>query len=121
MKYMFQFSRILAICLLGEVLTEMLPFPVPESVYGLVILLVALKLGVCRLEQVKDTGHFLTSILPLLFLPATVGVMDMWSQLLSMLIPCLIAIVPVTLLVMGVTGQMTQRVRKSLKRRSGQE
>ena len=119
MKYMFQFSRILAICLLGEVLTEMLPFV--RSVYGLVILLVALKLGVCRLEQVKDTGHFLTSILPLLFLPATVGVMDMWSQLLSMLIPCLIAIVPVTLLVMGVTGQMTQRVRKSLKRRSGQE
>lgn len=112
MKYVFQFCRILAACLLGELLAWALPLPIPASVYGLVVLLAALKLGVVRLDQVKEAGSFLTGILPLLFVPAAAGVMDLWEELGAMLLPCLIAIVPVTLLVMGVTGRVTQRVRR---------
>ena len=37
----------------------MLPLPVPASVYGLVLLLVALTTGVVKLEQVKETGTLL--------------------------------------------------------------
>lgn len=116
MKYVFQFCRILVVCLLGEVLAAVLPLPVPSSVYGLVLMLAALKLGVLRLEQVKNAGGFLVGILPLLFIPAAVGVMDLWAELSAMLIPCFIAIIPVTLLVMGVSGLVTQCVRTILKK-----
>ena len=109
MKYIFQFCRILLACLLGELLAHVLPLPVPASVYGLVLLLAALKLGI-----VKEAGNFLTGILPLLFIPAAAGVMDLWTELKAMLLPCLIAVVPVTLLVMGVTGQVTQKMRRML-------
>lgn len=114
MKYVFQFCRILLVCLLGEVLAHVLPLPIPASVYGLVLLLAALKLGVLRLDQVKEAGNFLIGILPLLFVPAAVGVMDLWEELGAMLLPCLIAVIPVTLLVMGVSGRVTQRVRRML-------
>ena len=80
----------------------------------LVLLLAALKLGIYKLEQVKEAGSFLTGILPLLFIPAAAGVMDLWTELKAMLLPCLIAVVPVTLLVMGVTGQVTQKMRRML-------
>lgn len=116
MKYIFQFARILAVCFLGEILAALLPLPVPASVYGLVLMLGALKSGVLRLEQVKDAGGFLVGILPLLFLPAAVGVMDLWAELRAMLLPCLIAVVPVTMLVMGATGWMTQCVQRLLKK-----
>lgn len=116
MKYIFQFCRILLVCLLGEILSKALPLPIPASVYGLVLMLAALKLGGLRLEQVKETGTFLIGILPLLFVPAAVGVMDLWAELEAMLLPCLIAIVPVTLLVMGISGRVTQRVRRALKK-----
>lgn len=114
MKYVFQFCRILLVCLLGEVLAHVLPLPIPASVYGLVLLLAALKLGVLRLDQVKETGNFLIGILPLLFVPAAVGFMDLWEELGAMLLPCLIAVIPVTLLVMGVSGRVTQRARRML-------
>lgn len=114
MKYVFQFCRILLVCLLGELLAHFLPLPVPASVYGLVLLLAALKLGVLRLDQVKEAGNFLIGILPLLFVPAAVGVMDLWEELKAMLLPCLIAVLPVTLLVMGVSGRVTQGVRRML-------
>ena len=42
----------------------MLPLPVPASVYGLVLLLAALTAGVVKLEQVKETGTYLTGIFP---------------------------------------------------------
>ena len=114
MKYIFQFCRILLVCLLGELLAHVLPLPVPASVYGLVLLLAALRLGIFKLEQVKEAGSFLTGILPLLFIPAAAGVMDLWTELEAMLLPCLIAVVPVTLLVMGVTGRVTQKTRRML-------
>ena len=107
MKYIFQFCRILLASLLGELLVHVLPLPVPASVYGLVLLLAALKLGIFKLEQVKEAGNFLTGILPLLFVPAAAGVMDLWTELKAMLLPCLIAMIPVTLLVMGVSGWLS--------------
>ena len=42
MKYIFQFLRILGFCLAGELLHWLLPLPVPASIYGLVLLLLAL-------------------------------------------------------------------------------
>lgn len=115
MKWVFQFGRILVVCFLGEVLSALLPLPVPASVYGLVLMLAALKLGLLRLEQVQDAGRFLVAILPVLFLPAAVGVMDLRAELGAMLLPCLIAVAPVTALVMAAAGLVTQRVRRTRK------
>lgn len=42
-KYIFQFARITAFCLAGEVLAAVLPLPIPASVYGLLLLVAALK------------------------------------------------------------------------------
>ena len=64
-KYIFQFARILAFCFLGEILHHVLPLPVPASVYGLVLLLLALNFQLIKLEHVKEVGTYLTGIFPL--------------------------------------------------------
>ena len=79
MCYLYQFARIMGFCFLGEILHEVLPLPVPASIYGLILLLAALKTGLVKLEQVKEVGNFLTGIFPLLFVPAAVGVMELWG------------------------------------------
>lgn len=108
MRYLFQSGRILAFCFAGEVLHAVLPLPVPASVYGLLLLLLALCSGIVRLEQVRETGLFLTGIFPLLFVPAAAGVMELWAELGAMLLPAVIAIVPVTVLVFAAAGRTTQ-------------
>ena len=85
----------------------MLPLPVPASVYGLVLLLAALTTGFVKLEQVKETGTYLTGIFPLLFVPAAAGIMELWAEM-GQLLPILIAILPVTVLVMAAAGRTTQ-------------
>ena len=93
---------------MGEALHALLPLPVPASVYGLVLLLAALTTGVVKLEDVKETGTYLTGIFPLLFVPAAAGVMELWAEMGDMLLPILIAILPVTVLVMVSAGKTTQ-------------
>ena len=109
-KYLFQFARILAFCFLGEFCHAVLPLPIPASVYGLMLLLAALRFGVVKLEQVRTAALFLTGIFPLLFVPAAAGVMDLWADLQAMLVPVLLALIPITILVMTVSGCVTQRL-----------
>ena len=115
-KYLFQFTRILAFCFLGEILHAVLPLPIPASIYGLILLLLALRLKVVRLEDVKEVGLFLTGIFPLLFVPAAAGVMELWAEMGNMLLPILLAIFPVTVLVLITSGHTTQAmVRRKQK------
>ena len=54
MKYVKQFGVILLISLVGELLNYLLPLPVPASIYGLVLMLLGLRLGVIRLTDVRS-------------------------------------------------------------------
>lgn len=45
MKLIFEFARIAAFCFAGEVCHLVLPLPIPASVYGLMLLLAALRFG----------------------------------------------------------------------------
>ena len=110
MNYIFQFARILGFCLAGEALHHFLPLPVPSSIYGLLLLLLALKTGVVKLEQVKQTGDFLTGIFALLFVPAAVGVMELFEVLIENALVLVLAVVAVTAVVMAVSGLVTQAI-----------
>lgn len=121
MCYLYQFARIMGFCFLGEILHEVLPLPVPASIYGLILLLAALKTGLVKLEQVKEVGNFLTGIFPLLFVPAAVGVMELWGELGEMMIPILLAIVPVTILVLASAGRTTQSFSRKKQNRCGEQ
>lgn len=108
MKYLKQFLIILFFSFLGEVLHALIPLQIPASIYGLVLLFLALMTGVVSLEQVKESGKFLIEIMPLMFIPAGVGLMESFGALQEMFLPVLATVFVSTLLVMGISGRVTQ-------------
>ena len=110
MKYFRPFFLILAISFAGEILHMVLPLPVPASIYGLVLMLLALVTGIVKIEQVKDTAVFLIEIMPVMFIPAAVGLLDSWSVLRPTIVPVIVITVLTTIIVMVVTGRVTQNV-----------
>ncbi len=122
MRYMRQFGIILGVTCVGEVLKYFLPLPVPGSIYGLVLMLVLLSARVIRVEHVKEVGEFLIEIMPLMFIPAGVGLMTSWGQLKSFLVPLAVITVVSTFVVMIVTGKVTDFLldRKEEKEKNGQ-
>ena len=116
MKFLKQFMLILLISFIGEGLRALLPLPIPASVYGLVILLVALLTGVIKVGQVKETASFLIEIMPVMFIPAAVGLLTAWDTLKPVCVPVLAITFITTVLVMAVTGRVTQWVIRRNRR-----
>ena len=103
---MKQFGIILAVTCVGEFLHYFLPLPIPSSIYGLVLMLVLLCTHALKIEDVRDTAEFLIEIMPMMFIPAAVGLLVAWSSLKPVS----------TILVMGVTGVVTQAVMRARKK-----
>lgn len=112
MKYFSQILIILGFTLAGEALQRLVPLPIPASVYGLALLFTALCLKLVRLEQVKETGTFLTSILSVLFVSPTVGIVDDWELIREDLLPILLLLTASTVLTFAVSGRLAQHFLK---------
>ncbi len=108
MSYIKEFMVIVLVSFVGEVLHAFLPLPVPSSIYGLVIMLGLLIGGVVKMHHVKNAGTFLIEIMPLMFIPAGVGLMTAWSSIAPILVPLAIMTVISTILVFGVSGRTAQ-------------
>lgn len=119
MKYIKQLCIILLISFAGEVLHAMLPFPIPASIYGLVLMMVLLMTGALPLAAVEETADFLVSIMPVMFIPAAVGLLDAWVDLRPVLLPVAVITVVTTVVVMAVTGRVTQLLMSLLRGKEG--
>lgn len=108
MKYLKQFGIILGLSLLGELLNYLIPLPVPASIYGLALMFLCLHFKVIKLGDVKETAVFLIEIMPLMFIPAATGLMTSWGIIRAKLFAYLAIAVITTVLVMVVSGRVTQ-------------
>ena len=121
MEYILQFARILGFCLAGEALHYFLPLPVPASIYGLLLMFAALQSGWLKPERVKAAGAFLISIFTIMFVPGTVGVMELWDVLAGLLPAILLATFVITALVFAVSGHVTQFLLKKQNKNQNQD
>ena len=108
MKYLRQLLIILIFSFAGEVLHYLVPIQIPASIYGLVLLFIGLMTGLIQLSQVQETAKFLIEIMPMMFIPAGVGLLESWGVLKPILVPVILILVVSTERVMGVSGLVTQ-------------
>lgn len=118
MKYIKQFGIILLITFLGEILHALLPLPVPAGIYGIVLLFIGLKTGIVPLAEVKDASKFLINIMPLMFIPAAVGLIDTWEIIAPSWLQFILVTVITTVVVMAVSGLVTQAVIRLRSRKA---
>jgi len=117
MKYLSQAVIVAAVTFAAEIIKYLLPLPVPASIYGLLLLFVLLKTGAVKLSQIEDVGGLLLELMPLLLVPASVSFLTVLDTIQDMLLPTLIMGFIGTIIVMFVTG----RVSQSFIRRGGKE
>ena len=117
MKYLKQISIIFGITMLGELLKQILPFPVPSGVYGLFLLLFGLCSGIIKLEHVEQTGNLLLDLMPLMFVPVSVGLLNSFEELKAVMVPLIVISVVSTIVVMTVTGKMAEWIIRRNERR----
>ncbi len=107
MKYLKQIVYILAFTLIGQVLEQVVPFPVPGAIWGLVLLFLALCVGLVKVRDVEDVSKFLISFLPVMFVAPSVNLLAYWDVVSAELVPIIVINVLTTLLVFAVSGLVT--------------
>lgn len=110
MKYARQLLIILLISFIGELLRYLIPISIPASIYGMLLLFLALEFKIIKLTDVKDISSFLIELMPIMFVPAGVGLLNSWSVLQPVWIQIVIITIVSTVIVMGVSGLVTQLV-----------
>lgn len=110
MKFLIQFLIIIAFSFAGELLHYLLPLPIPASIYGIVLLFAALELKLVKVKHIRETSVFLIAIMPVMFIPAAVGLIDSWQSIAGAWLQYIVVTVVSTFVVMGASGWITQFV-----------
>ena len=110
MNCLFQFLIICLYCFLGDLLHLLLPFPIPGSIYGMILLLLSLILGLVRLEKINTIAGFLSKIMPVFFVMPCVSILTIDLSTLTLLPHILFITLTSTVLVMGTNGIVAEKI-----------
>lgn len=108
MNYLTQFSIILGISFVAEILVALIPVKIPASIYGLVIMLLALIFKLIKVAQIRETVSFFMQIMPMIFIPAGAAIIIAGDKLRESFF-AIVAITAIsTVAVIAASGSVTQ-------------
>lgn len=98
---------------LGNLLSSLIGGFVPGSVLGMILLFGSLMSGLVKEDSVRDVATFLTDNMALFFIPALIGILDMWGLIKVHFWGWLILLTLTAVIVMAVSGwtkQLTDKI-----------
>lgn len=109
---MIQILFIHVFLFLGMAVKFIFPLPIPASMVGLLILLLALMLGIVKLEWVEQGGNWLLAELLLFFIPSAVGIVNYDEMMSWQGVESILLIGFSTFIVIGTTAFMSEKISK---------
>lgn len=116
MQILKQLLIIFLLCLIGEGISLILPFPFPASVISLILLFILLSADIIKTEQIRDISDFLLNNMAFFFIPAGVSIMEKYSFIGSSIVPILAITLITTILTFAAAGYTVSFLIKFLNR-----
>lgn len=96
-----EFSIILALYLLGEGISLLLPFSFPGSIIGMFLLFLALFFKLLKIDDIKSVSKFLLKHMALFFIPAGVSMMSSFSLIQEHIVSITLVLILSTLFMLA--------------------
>lgn len=112
MNYLKEFFILVACLWCGAMTKSAIPFPIPESVYGMLFLFLFIMIRLLRAEDVEKTAHFLLGNLAFYFVPTGVQIMTQYSSLKGYTLRIAAVMILSTALTMVVTAKVVQWMQR---------
>lgn len=116
MSVLAQIGVLMVSLLVGTLLRLVIPFPIPATVYGMIVLFILLKINVVKVEKIEPVSSRLLANLAFLFVPAGVGMITEFKTLEGSLVKVLLIIIISNIITFIVTGHVVQFIQRRLKK-----
>ncbi len=120
MNYIRQLGVLIACCVAGDALSILLHGALPGNVLGLTLLLLLLIFGPVRMGSVEHSADFLLQNMAFFFLPACLGVLEIFAQIKNEILAMLAVCVLTTLCTAAATA-LTVHIVFRLQHRESEE
>ena len=100
MQVIIGFFIILVHLVAGNLLSTLIEGLIPGSVIGMVLMFISLLTGIVKDHQVRTVATFLTDNMTMFFLPAFMGIMDLWGIIKMNILAWVVVVVASTLMVL---------------------
>ncbi len=115
-RIILQIALIVAVCMAGERLADILPVDVPSNIVSMIVLLVFLMTGTLRMRNIADGANFLLDHMSIFFIPAAVAIMGSFSMIAPNIIKLVLICLITTVLVFFVTSFTVSTVMNLMAR-----
>ena len=116
-----ELSLIFGVCLIGECISQLLPFAFPAGVISLILMLALLMTGVVKQRQIEKTAGFFISNMGIVFVPSCVGILNYFDVLKPYLVPFFLIVAMTVLPVFGVTAWTVQLMMRRGRKGRGND
>lgn len=121
MKHLRQLAILFAFCVAGDLLSLMCAGKLPGNVLGMSLLFLLLACGAVRLNQVERAADFFLQNMAFFFLPACIGILDVYPQIKARLLPIAAVIILSTLLTASAAAGTVRLVLQLQARRDARK
>lgn len=98
MKILAQIAVVFGICLVGEAIALVLPFPFPGSVISMILVFLLLLFKILKVDHIRQKLDFLLKNMAFFFIPPAIEIISQFDAFKSSILPILIICVVSTLL-----------------------
>ena len=120
MRILKQIGFIFGICLVGQIIAELIPVPFPGSVMSLVLLFILFMLNWANPEKLKNVNDFLLENMSFFFVPSAVSIITKYdlikNSIVQILIICVVSFV-VTFAVTAYTVTFVMKIQERFRRK----
>lgn len=121
MRVIIGFFIILAHLVAGNLISSLIGGFIPGSVIGMVLMFISLLTGIVKDHQVRTVATFLTDNMTMFFIPAFIGIMDLWGIIKMNMVAWLVVVVASTLVVLLSTAFTQDGIDSLLSRFKGKK
>lgn len=111
-QYLRAFLLIYLCLIIGNLISTLLPFSLPGSIIGMLILFSLLTIQVIPVEWIQPGCHLLLKNMTMLFIPIGVGIMNYYDQLSQQIIPILLSCIVSTLIIMIIVAYSSHYIHR---------
>ena len=120
MSILKQIGFIFGICLVGQIIAELIPVPFPGSVMSMVLLFILFMLNWANPEKLKNVNDFLLENMSFFFVPSAVSIITKYdlikNSIVQILIICVVSFV-VTFAVTAYTVTFVMKIQERFRRK----